>query len=106
MFDFLKRWVSPARPPAPGKRRSSAGKSQRTRSKGPNPSAPLPLSVPAPEVIEGNEETDWALWEDSVSVLDSRAAPLSPRDSVYDRLAPSSQFNDVDAFGSVRKRDK
>jgi hypothetical protein len=104
MFDFLKRWVSPARPPAPGTRRSSAGKSQKsTRSKGPSLSAPLPL--PVPEVIEGNEETDWALWEDSVSVLDSRAQPLAPRDSVYDRL-PSSQFDDSDAFSSVRKRDK
>jgi hypothetical protein len=99
MFDFLKRWASPARPPAPGTRRSSAGKSQKsTRSKGPSLSAPLPL--PVPEVIEGNEESDWALWEDSVS------QPLAPRDSVYDRLAPSSRFNDVDAFGSVRKRDK
>jgi hypothetical protein len=105
MFDFLKRWVSPAQPPAPA-RRSAAGTSQRsTRSKGASLSAPLPLPVPAPEVIEGNEETDWALWEDSVSVLDSRIGPLAPRDSVYDRL-PSSQFDDADAFSSVRKRDK
>jgi hypothetical protein len=97
VFDFLKRWASP--PPPPAARRSSAGKSQRSaRSKAASVSAPLPL--PVPEVIEGNEDTDWALWEDSVS------QPLSPRDSVYDRLAPSSQFNDVDAFGSVRKRDK
>ena len=103
MFEFLKRWVSP--PPATGKRRSGAGKSQRNRrSQSASPSAPLPL--PVPEVIEGNEETDWALWEDSVSVLDSRSAPLAPRDSVYDRLSPSSRFDEVDAFSSVRKRDK
>jgi len=100
VFEFLKRWVAPP-PPAPSRRKRKS-----TRAKDGAFSGPLPLAAPAPEVIEGNEETDWALWEDSVSVLDSRSQPLSPRDSVYDRLPSSSQFSDVDAFSGVRKRDK
>ena len=58
----------------------------------------------APEVVEGNSEQDWALWEDSVSVLDSQM-PSDVRSSVYDKLPPS-QFDDVDAFSGVRKRDR
>ena len=78
-------------------------------------SAPGPL----PEVIEGNEESDWALWEDSKTALDSQMQGLS-RASSYGRLGasqfdtlpgelgnpPDSLYGDVDAFGSVRKRDR
>ncbi|MEJ6021765.1 hypothetical protein [Ramlibacter sp. PS4R-6] len=37
---------------------------------------------PAVQVIEGNDEDDWALWEDSVQQLDSGFLPIDPFDSV------------------------
>jgi hypothetical protein len=115
MFEFLKRWTSPA--PAPAAQRSrSPTKRKSSSSKGPIVSAPGPL----PEVVEGNQESDWALWEDSKNALDSQMQGL-PRSSGYgkpggtsqfDTLpselggAPDSLYGDLDAFGSVRKRDR
>lgn len=61
--------------------------------------------VPLPEVVEGNEPTDWALWEDSVSVLDSQMQFLTPSARIYDKPAPSSQHQDIDVFSSVSRKD-
>ncbi len=38
-------------------------------------------------------------------MLDSQTQALAPRASNYDQLPPS-QFDDTDAFASVRKRDR
>src|SRR4051794_21406819 len=114
MFKFLKRFTSPAPAPAPQRSRSAA-KRKSSSSKGPILSAPGPL----PEVVEGNQESDWALWEDSKTALDSQMQGLS-RASGYGKLATSqfdtlpaeldspvdSLYGDIDAFGSVRKRDR
>jgi hypothetical protein len=67
-------------------------------------------TAPLPEVVaEGNTQADWSMWEDSVMALDSQMQDVMPSDRVYVRdSAPSqlSQFDDVDAFASVRgKRD-
>ena len=113
MFKALKRWISPE--PAPAPQRRSPAKRKSSASKGPVVSAPGPL----PEVIEGNEESDWALWEDSKTALDSQMQGLS-RASGYGRLGasqydtlpselgspPDSLYGDIDAFGTVRKRDR
>ena len=100
MFDFFKRWKSPA--PAPAAQRSRTRSQPKPKAK---PSRDGALPAPLPEVVEGNEETDWALWEDSVTALDSQMQGLPSRSSSYDTL-PSSQFDGVDAFDRVRKRDR
>lgn len=104
MFEFFKRWVAPA--PQPKRSRIEARKPKiRAPAVDPRLIAPGPL----PEVVEGNDETDWALWEDSVvsqsAPLDSRRQGLPSRASGLDSLN-SSQFDEVDAFASVRKRDR
>ena len=74
---------------------------------------------PLPQVVEGNDESDWALWEDSKTALDSQMQGLS-RASGHGRLGTSqfdtipselgngadSLYGDVDAFSTVRKRDR
>jgi hypothetical protein len=99
MFDFLKRWKAP--PPAPQRKPIPTRTKARKPATDPRLAAPGPL----PEVVEGNEETDWALWEDSVSAMDSQRLGLPSQNSGLDKLS-SSQFDDVDAFASVRKRDR
>jgi hypothetical protein len=102
MFEFFKRWASPAPAPAPAAQR---GRSQPQPNKKPPRDPRLAPPLPLPQVVEGNQETDWALWEDSVSALDSQMQGLPSRASGYDKL-PSSQFDEADAFASVRKRDR
>jgi hypothetical protein len=107
MFEFFKRWTSPAPAPAPRaqRSRSQAKPASRKPATDPRLAAPGPL----PEVVEGNDESDWALWEDSVisqrAGLDSLRQGLPSQTSGLDTLN-SSQFDEVDAFASVRKRDR
>ena len=111
MFKFLKQWLAPA--PVP--QRSRPATRRTSKAAAPVLSAPGPL----PEVVEGNQESDWALWEDSKTALDSQMQGLS-RASGYGKLGTSqydtlpselgnpvdSLYGDIDAFGSVRKRDR
>jgi hypothetical protein len=62
-------------------------------------------AIPAPEVVEGNDHTDWDLWEDSVIALDSQMQSLSPSENkLYAaKDAASSQFDDLDVFSRVGK---
>jgi hypothetical protein len=110
MFEFFKRWVAPA--PKPQRTLHDSRPKTRKPSIDPRLVAPGPL----PEVVEGNDETDWALWEDSMvsqtaaldsqrAALDSRRQGLASQTSGLDKLN-SSQFDEVDAFSSVRKRDR
>lgn len=108
MFEFFKRWAAPA--PAPQRSRSPSKPKTRTRKPSTDPRLAAP--GPLPEVVEGNDETDWALWEDSMTALDSQRAALdsqrqglASQTSGLDKLN-SSQFDEVDAFSSVRKRDR
>lgn len=99
MFDFFKRFAAPAKKPTasskPAGRRTPAS---RRAANAPLPGAPLP----APEVIEGNDHTDWDLWEDSVNSLDSRMQGLTPSAKIYSNAQPS-QFDDLDVFSRVTK---
>jgi hypothetical protein len=47
--------------------------------------------VPLPEVIEGDGEADWSLWEESVT---------------NSQLQPLSDFGGISAFDKVGKRDQ
>jgi hypothetical protein len=96
MFDFFKSLVGlTAKPPArPAKRRSKKRASSEPVVAG---------AIPAPEVVEGNDHTDWDLWEDSVNALDSQMQSLSPSARLYARKPAASQFDDLDVFSRVGK---
>lgn len=92
MFKFLKRLVEPD--PKPVRRRK---KSSSRSPAGEATSAPAPL----PQVTEGNEQSDWALWEDSMTALDSQMQSLGPSS----RISESSDYQEIDAFSRVARKD-
>lgn len=97
MFQFLKRLVSPEPTPAPRRKKRSSrtpGSSEAGRD-------PAPL----PEVTEGNQHSDWELWEDSVVSLDSRMQSLMPSARIYDDPERPSEYQDLDAYSNVKKKD-
>ena len=100
MFNFFKRSAAPAsKPVTPRKPRKPA----------PAPSANPALAdpVPVPEVLEGNEQTDWALWEDSMTVLDSQMQSLTPSARIYEREKEKpSEYQDIDAFAGVHRKSR
>lgn len=106
MFKLFKRWGSA---PAPTPTPAPAPAPQVARSR-PAPPArrSLPLPDALPEVVaEGNEPTDWSLWEDSVNQVDSQMQGLMPTSRIYEHDTRPSQLDEVDAFASVRnKRDR
>lgn len=98
MFNFFKRSAPrPAKPAAkPAERQPSS----------PAAVAPLlPEHVALPEVVEGNEHSDWALWEDSVMVLDSQMQGLTPSARIYEREKETpSEYQDIDPFAKIGKK--
>ena len=93
MFNFFKRAVIPQVKPGP--------RQAVTRGASLVPEEPAPL----PQVLEGNDESDWAMWEDSVAFLDSQMQPLTASETVYLREeGRPSQFQDADPFSSIGKR--
>jgi hypothetical protein len=58
------------------------------------------------EVIEGNDEADWLLWEESVSFQDSKIhrPQLSLVPARTSEITVNVQAEVTDAFDSVRKR--
>jgi hypothetical protein len=101
MFKFLKRSVPTPKPKPAAQRKSSKSRAdERTE--------PSPL----PEVREGNEQTDWALWEDSVAALDSQMQGLTSSMQgltssvrIYDKPETPSEYQDIDAFAKVTRKD-
>jgi hypothetical protein len=65
-------------------------------------SAPLPV----PEVVEGNQDSDWALWEDSVAFQDSQMQSGFGTLNGPEIRVPSENKPDCnpDPFDSVRRR--
>lgn len=67
--------------------------------------------IPVPEVVEGNSDSDWALWEDSVSFQDSLFPPdfmdsVRVRDEAPTGNAAPSAFEQMaspDPYASVTK---
>ncbi len=96
MFKFFKRSAIPAH---------EARRSRRSPEKG-RPSRALPLeaeSLLMIEVIEGNDDKDWDLWQDSVSLMDSQMQSLMPSTAGSERWHLARK--DADPYASVRKRD-
>lgn len=97
MFEFLKRLVKPEpEVAAPPRRRKSR------RVSDPDATEPAPLQA---EVTEGNDHSDWELWEDSVVSLDSRMQGLMPGAKIYDEPERPSEYQDLDAYNNVRRKD-
>jgi len=65
MFSFFKRSDKESEPAATRPRPRA-----KTPSRSPGLDAREPL--PVPQVTEGNEDSDWAMWEDSVLEQDSQ----------------------------------
>jgi hypothetical protein len=93
VFGFLKHLVGFQEAQQPPQRRRKKRKQDTM-----DPTEP----IPAPEVVEGNEHSDWDLWEDSVNALDSRMQSLTPSARLYSR-SPPSQFDDLDPYSKVGK---
>ena len=85
MFRFFKRSAPRVEPT---ETRTAARPSPPASRRTPQFFPPAPL----PEVIEGNTEADWSLWEDSVN---SQLMPLSG----------DTGAGDISAFDKVSKRD-
>jgi hypothetical protein len=67
----------------------------------------LPDAAALPDVVEGNEHSDWALWEDSVNVLDSQMQGLTPSARIYDRDKQTpSEFQDLDPFSGINRKSR
>lgn len=97
IFKFFRRAPAPVVKPKP-RRRPSKGSSSHDA-----------LTEPAtlPEVREGSEQSDWALWENSVAALDSQMQSLGPN-SRYSRLVEDetpTEFQEVDAYATVKRKD-
>jgi hypothetical protein len=92
MFDFLKRLVAPPAKPAtrPARRKPSS----------PSARPPGNLPLPVSQVVEGNSEADWDLWQDSVDAFDSKMQPLARSARA---IAEDSQAADIDPFSRVSK---
>ena len=97
-FNFFKRSPPTAAPkPKPKAKRRPAQSSY----------ADLPTEPSAlPEVTEGSDHQDWELWENSVAEQSSQAQPLSTGISRFrQQLEEPSQFHEVEAYATVKKKD-
>lgn len=99
MFNFFKRSDKLATSSAARPRNPST---KTPRARGVDPLDPLPL----PQVQEGNLDSDWAMWEDSVREQDSQFPPQF-LDTVPSRFPPSQQEDggepDADPFAQVSR---
>jgi hypothetical protein len=98
MLNFFKR-------PPPSANTKASKPSNRATSSQANKRPHLPDPIPVPEVVEGNEESDWALWEDSVAFQDSQIpSEFGAMKSVDVRGAEDKPDDKHDPFEAVRRR--
>jgi len=96
-FGLFKRAPAPAKPKA----RSKATPASRRAH-----AVCLPPEPSAFQVTEGSDQSDWALWEDSVAVQDSQMQSLQPSVRLYRHEAQTAtEFQDIEAFARVRRKD-
>ena len=92
-----------ARPAAP------LSSTMRTAPAKPVRQAPPPSPPPLPEVTEGNQDSDWAMWEDSVAFQDSQMPSVfNDLNAVKTRDEPPKKKEGApgpDPFAALRKRD-
>src|ERR1035437_7524550 len=65
----------------------------------------LPRPLPVPEVAEGNADSDWSLWQESVDFQDSTMQPgwFPTAPLQWQEGKPSGGSGAFDAFDSVHK---
>lgn len=65
----------------------------------------IPRHLPLPEVVEGNQEADWSLWQDSVEFHDSQMQAAWPvtEPGQLQGATPGTELDAIDAFASVHK---
>lgn len=98
MFEFFRRSTAA---PAKSATKAATRTAPRTSARGPGVAEPAPL----PQVVEGNEHSDWALWEDSVMLLDSQMQGLTPSAKIYAREKDApSEYQDIDPFAKIGKK--
>lgn len=97
MFGFFKR----STPASSKAARTPTARAAPAPARRPTLAEPAPL----PEVVEGNEHSDWALWEDSVLLLDSQMQGLTPSARIYgpEKDAPS-EYQDLDPFAKIGRK--
>lgn len=101
-FGLFKR----SRPPAATPKPRAAAKPPSRRASRSRALADLPPPPGALQVSEGSEQTDWALWEDSVALLDSQLQSLQPAVKIYQPERPTStDMQDLEPFARVRRKD-
>jgi hypothetical protein len=97
IFKFFKRQSEPAPAVKPKPRRKA------------KPQATVPMLPPEPstlEVREGSEHADWALWEDSVAMMDSQLSSIQPKLKLYHSEAEApTDFQEIEAFARVKHKD-
>lgn len=99
MLKFFKRTPPAAAKPAP-----SAPVAARPRTPSGSKAGTVPEPPPLPEVSEGNLDSDWALWEDSVAFQDSQMpSSFSELESVKTRDDNPGSAK-PDPFATVRRR--
>ncbi len=101
MLKFFKRTPpEPAKPAAAARPPARPAPPRAARAAGLPPEPP-----PLPEVSEGNLDSDWALWEDSVAFQDSQMpSSFNPLESVRARETRPGELDKADPFSAVRKR--
>lgn len=100
-FGLFKRAPAPVAKPKASKSTPSKPRPARRPS-----IVELPPEPSSLEVTEGSDHTDWALWEDSVAVLDSRMQSLHPSVKLYRHEDETpTEIQDIEAFARVRHKD-
>jgi len=95
----MPKFVNP-----PSARPTASTSRLRTASR-PASAVPSADALPLPEVTEGNQESDWALWEDSVAFQDSQLpSAFDERQAVKVREEPRHEAP-PDPYARVPKRD-
>lgn len=105
MLKFFKSTPKPASPAKPA-RPATASPSRPAAAPGASSRSGLPpVPPPLPEVSEGNQESDWAMWEDSVAFQDSQMpSAFNELDAVKTRDEPPKKKGEADPFSTVRRR--
>ena len=99
MVNFLKRTdvatATAAATPTPSERLLHARERRR-----------FPRPLPVPEVVEGNEDADWSLWEESVSLQNSQMQPAWPKTEPMplQGVMPAIESEVLDPFAAVLKK--
>lgn len=103
---MLKFFKSAPKPPDKPARPATAAKPRPAASGSPSARAGLPpVPPPLPEVNEGNQESDWAMWEDSVAFQDSQMPSVfNELDAVRTHDEKPKKSGAPDPFATVRKR--